>query len=598
MGNYIKRFAFWNPGTWSIPTLYWDAFSEEQRIHAICKQLGKVIAYADYLGINVDDIASRLKAIEEGQLDPYIIAKIEEWFEDNQPAIIAALDSLNDALPITSFDAENTVADAIAGVRSDLNAKFPVITSDIADAAVTTTKIADGAITTAKIADQSVTTNKIDPDFVKRVNDIAEANAPTSTIEPIYVGDAMAKSALQAVCVNGDDVYLGFRDTSQITPNIRRFSLSANALVSTFTNASLAHCNSMCYDPVRDLIFIATGPIFTITKALTDFATWGDQPGDINCIGYDNVTGTIWALQGLTGNATQTVWKMEQNESTFTEFCTIKNVPGRQDMTVNDDVMYINSTRRECAIFSINRDNYSMERIDSLTFAFNDSMQRWTLNEPEGMCIDSDGRFWLGFNNRSELANDDGTYSYDGILTSVPYKGTFRTPAYSSIFNHRVLYMNPDAQSEFTLGVTHIRSFAQCMWLNLHHVREIRIDDTTTDIYKGWLNDNIQITVNASETLTLSHPIELNGTNVQVRILGTLICGTSLFNATNTFSDIMLYNDGTITLSSGSVLVSTGVAPSIVRIAKLGTMSGIYKVGSVNITASNQYIIGSRSGTY
>ena len=112
-GNIITRFAFWNPSTWAIPELYWDTISPEQRIHAICKQLGKVIAYADYLGVNVDDIASRLKAIEDGQLDDVIVAAIEEWFEDNQPTIIAAISALDDALPISDFNGDNTVKDAI-----------------------------------------------------------------------------------------------------------------------------------------------------------------------------------------------------------------------------------------------------------------------------------------------------------------------------------------------------------------------------------------------------------------------------------------------------------------------------------------------------
>lgn len=118
MSTIIPRYGFWNPGTWSIPALYWDAFSNEQRIHAICKQLGKVIAYSDFLGTNVNDIADRLKAIEEGQLDAMIIAEIEAWFEDNQPAIIQAIDAINDALPIADFDSVNTVKSAIDNVET------------------------------------------------------------------------------------------------------------------------------------------------------------------------------------------------------------------------------------------------------------------------------------------------------------------------------------------------------------------------------------------------------------------------------------------------------------------------------------------------
>lgn len=123
MTGFIPRYAFWNPSTWAIPTLYWDTFSQEQRIHAICRQLGKVINYADMLGVNVDDIASRLKAIEEGQIDPIIVAAIEEWFEENQPEIIQALDRLTETIG-NGFDTENTITDALNDVNNTIGNGF------------------------------------------------------------------------------------------------------------------------------------------------------------------------------------------------------------------------------------------------------------------------------------------------------------------------------------------------------------------------------------------------------------------------------------------------------------------------------------------
>lgn len=119
-GRYVKRYAFWSPATWSIPKLYWDAWSQEQRVHAICRQLEKVIAYSDYLGVNVDDIAARLKAIEEGQLDELIVAEIEAWFAEHEPEITASIEALNAALPIDDFDSENTVKDAIDAIEAVL----------------------------------------------------------------------------------------------------------------------------------------------------------------------------------------------------------------------------------------------------------------------------------------------------------------------------------------------------------------------------------------------------------------------------------------------------------------------------------------------
>lgn len=122
-GRYIKRWAFWNPATWSIPKLYWNAWSQEQRTHAICRQLEKVIKYADYLGVNVDDIAARLKAIEDGQLDELIVAAIEAWFEENQPEIIQALEDLREDLDAETRareEADETINTSISTLETNL----------------------------------------------------------------------------------------------------------------------------------------------------------------------------------------------------------------------------------------------------------------------------------------------------------------------------------------------------------------------------------------------------------------------------------------------------------------------------------------------
>ena len=53
MVRIIPSFAGFTEFTSSIPKLYWDVKSQEQRILAICKMLDKVICYADMLGENV-----------------------------------------------------------------------------------------------------------------------------------------------------------------------------------------------------------------------------------------------------------------------------------------------------------------------------------------------------------------------------------------------------------------------------------------------------------------------------------------------------------------------------------------------------------------
>lgn len=162
-GTYIKRFAFWNPATWSIPKLYWDAWSQEQRLHAICRQLEKAIKYADYLGVNVDDIAARLKAIEDGQLDEMITAAIEAWFEENEPEILQAIEALQEDMGTAQGDIIS-LGDEITSIQGDIttiNANGWVTEPRIADGAVTLSKLAPNVLTLAQVLTNSDVNIKI-----------------------------------------------------------------------------------------------------------------------------------------------------------------------------------------------------------------------------------------------------------------------------------------------------------------------------------------------------------------------------------------------------------------------------------------------------
>lgn len=79
----------------TVPQLYWNVDSNEQRYHLLCRQLHKLICYADMLGekINIthDDVA-RLEAEfekfkESGFLD-YYEQQLEAWINANMPEII------------------------------------------------------------------------------------------------------------------------------------------------------------------------------------------------------------------------------------------------------------------------------------------------------------------------------------------------------------------------------------------------------------------------------------------------------------------------------------------------------------------------------
>ena len=93
--RFIPPFWGWLPDNMTIPKLYWDTYSQEQRIHAICEQLHKVCAYADMLGADLDLTDEKVDALEKefdefkasGFLD-YYQEQLQAWINENMPWII------------------------------------------------------------------------------------------------------------------------------------------------------------------------------------------------------------------------------------------------------------------------------------------------------------------------------------------------------------------------------------------------------------------------------------------------------------------------------------------------------------------------------
>lgn len=86
----IGRYVDFSPSTFIIPKMYWDAFSLEQRYHALCKTLSRLITYADMLGIQSDELgvlyetlASDFQTFKESGFDDYYRDQIEQWVNDN-----------------------------------------------------------------------------------------------------------------------------------------------------------------------------------------------------------------------------------------------------------------------------------------------------------------------------------------------------------------------------------------------------------------------------------------------------------------------------------------------------------------------------------
>lgn len=74
----------------TVPQLYWDMDSNEQRYHLLCKQLHKLVCYADMLGQKITIDHAAIEALEkefekfkDSGFEDYYLAQIEKWVNDN-----------------------------------------------------------------------------------------------------------------------------------------------------------------------------------------------------------------------------------------------------------------------------------------------------------------------------------------------------------------------------------------------------------------------------------------------------------------------------------------------------------------------------------
>ena len=94
--RYIPRFAGFTEFTASIPKLYFNVKSQEQRILAMCELINKLICYADMLGDVENESQTIIKQLlaefeefkESGFLD-YYEEQLEAWINANMEGIIS-----------------------------------------------------------------------------------------------------------------------------------------------------------------------------------------------------------------------------------------------------------------------------------------------------------------------------------------------------------------------------------------------------------------------------------------------------------------------------------------------------------------------------
>lgn len=88
--RYVVPFAGFTEFVASIPKLYWGVKSQEQRIIALCKNLNKLVCYADYqsekINLNrkdIDYLLDQFEKFKESGFEDYYLQQIEKWVNDH-----------------------------------------------------------------------------------------------------------------------------------------------------------------------------------------------------------------------------------------------------------------------------------------------------------------------------------------------------------------------------------------------------------------------------------------------------------------------------------------------------------------------------------
>lgn len=88
--RYVPHFPGWTEFTATIPKLYWDTYSQEERIHRITALIHKISCYCDMLGDkisanreDIDFLLSEFVEYKEHGFDDYYAVQVAQWIADN-----------------------------------------------------------------------------------------------------------------------------------------------------------------------------------------------------------------------------------------------------------------------------------------------------------------------------------------------------------------------------------------------------------------------------------------------------------------------------------------------------------------------------------
>lgn len=87
---YVPYFPGWTEFTVTIPKMYWDTYSQEERIHRICELINKISCYCDMLGDKISDnrkdidwLLSEFVEFKKHGFDDYYAVQVANWIAEN-----------------------------------------------------------------------------------------------------------------------------------------------------------------------------------------------------------------------------------------------------------------------------------------------------------------------------------------------------------------------------------------------------------------------------------------------------------------------------------------------------------------------------------
>lgn len=89
-GTRLTPYSEFVSTTPALPAFYWDVYSSEQRIKELCKELCKLVDYANELGVHtnlnsdkIESLYAEFEKFKESGFFDYYAAQIEQWIRDN-----------------------------------------------------------------------------------------------------------------------------------------------------------------------------------------------------------------------------------------------------------------------------------------------------------------------------------------------------------------------------------------------------------------------------------------------------------------------------------------------------------------------------------